>query len=90
METGGTPPRLGDMPTLLLDRASKTGRRPTPESDRHAGGSAYLTDGMRLFRTLPPEAPGTVLLEDCFTLDCVELQFDEVAAGMRLVRATSA
>lgn len=74
------------MATLLLDRPSKTGR-PAPETGGNAAEGAYLTDGMRLFRCLPTAARGTVLLEDCYTLDCVELYFEEVAGGMRLVRA---
>ncbi len=63
-------------------RVAKGGSKAQPATT--PGG--YLTDGTRLFRCLESHVDGTVLLEDCSGLECIHLNFDEVASGMRLVK----
>lgn len=46
----------------------------------------YLTDETDIFRCLPSELPGMVVLEDCLTLTHVHCPFDGVASRMRIVR----
>lgn len=47
---------------------------------------AYITDEVRLFRCLPSEGDGAVLLEDCLSLEHILCSFEELATGMRLVK----
>ncbi len=72
---------------------------PQPASereDRDADG-LYLTDGVRLYRSVGPiaGAPGVVGLEDCRSLDVVAVSLDTITRLRRVVaggpgeRATS-
>lgn len=63
-------------------------RRPPRQLQARFAPGAYLTDGKRLFRCVPSEDPGAVLLEDCLTLEYIHCYFDEVAT-MRLVRSAA-
>jgi hypothetical protein len=71
------------MSVRLLSRFVKPGR----EAEFQAAPGAYVTDGTRLFRCLETHAGGVVALEDCASLECIHVYFDEVASGMRLVKA---
>ncbi|MFN8163889.1 MAG: hypothetical protein U0R26_08665 [Solirubrobacterales bacterium] len=60
--------------------------QPAPSPERQPAADVYLTDETRLFRCLPGSGGGTVLLEDCLTLENFHFYFEELAKNMRLVR----
>lgn len=60
-------------------------RRSRVDFEPQVSPGTYLTDGTRLYRCVPSEDPGAVLLEDCVTLECIHCYFDEMAT-MRVVR----